>query len=75
MTWLAGWLCVYRCCWQAKHGDHTNYFTRFLDREGKVLMTTMLHKPQGADSQYEDDAVEWWEKLKGIFGDSQQIIA
>jgi hypothetical protein len=30
----------------------------------------MLHRE---NQQYDDDALEWFSKLKGVFGDSQQI--
>jgi len=30
----------------------------------------MLHREAEA---YDEDALEWWDKLKGVFGESQQI--
>jgi hypothetical protein len=43
--------------WQAKKADHMNYITRFLDTEGKVMMSTLLHYDHGA---YESDTVSGW---------------
>ena len=38
--------------------------------QGKTLLSSMLHRENEA---YDDDALAWWAKLKGVFGESQSL--
>lgn len=51
-------------------GTYDLYITRFLDENGKPLLSAMLHGVNGA---YEPGAADYWEKLRETFGQEQSV--
>ncbi|KAG5175022.1 hypothetical protein JKP88DRAFT_229445 [Tribonema minus] len=54
----------------AKDASHDLYITRFVDAEGKTVLSAML---QAEGGQYEEGAVAYWTKLREAFGAEQKL--
>jgi hypothetical protein len=42
----------------------------YVSTQGKTVLSAMLHPHDG---HYEDGAVTYWNKLKGVFGEEQKL--
>ncbi|CAM9569298.1 unnamed protein product [Choristocarpus tenellus] len=54
----------------SKDEKYELYITRLYDAKGDVILAALIH---GVDGVYEEGAVEYWKKLRDVFGAEQEL--
>jgi len=55
---------------ETESGKRILYLIRMFDLEGEGILTSLLHS---SGTEYEEGAVEWWNKTRDLFGEVQII--